>query len=373
MSLTLFDQLGDVSALWGNLVMFVIALVLIYLAIAKRFEPLLLLPIGFGVFLANIPSAGLVEPGGLLYLFKQWGLATQLFPLMMFLGLGAMTDFTPLIQRPYMAFLGAAAQIGIFATLIAAIGIGFTLPEAGAISIIGGADGPTAIYVSTRLAPEALWGPIAVSAYSYMALVPLIQPPIMRLLTTQKERAVEMPDTNKVVPRWALLMFPFLIMSLTAIVAPKAIPLIGMFMFGNLLKVSGVVDRLSNSAQNELINLVTIFLGITVGSTMTAERFLDLQTISIFLLGLVAFCVATAGGIMFGKLLYVLSRGTVNPLLGAAGVSAVPMAARVVHKVALEANPSNYLVMHAMGPNVAGVLGSAIAAGILLRFLTPGS
>jgi oxaloacetate decarboxylase beta subunit len=361
-----FAQLGSY---WGNGVMFLVAIGFILLAVVRNFEPLLLLPIGVGMILANVPFSGLTEPEGLLHLLKQTGLETELFPLLMFLGLGALTDFTALIQRPVMALLGAAAQVGIFGTLLVAIFLGFTLEEAAAISIIGGADGPTAIYVSTRLAPEALWGPIAVSAYSYMALVPVIQPPIMRLLTTHKERRVQMAYTEKPVPLPVRVAFPFIIIVLTALVAPKAIPLLGMFAFGNLLRESGVVERLSQTAQNEMINLVTILLGITVGGTMTAERFLDLDTLKIFALGLVAFSIATAGGVLFGKLMYLVSRGAINPLLGAAGVSAVPMSARVVHRVAQEANPNNYLVMHAMGRNVAGVLGSAIAAGVLLSFL----
>lgn len=364
------DFLRELAGFWGNGLMFLVAFGFIYLAIAKNFEPLLLIPIGVGMILANVPFAGLTGDEGILVLLKRAGLETELFPLLMFLGVGALTDFTALIQRPVTALLGAAAQVGIFGTLIAAVLMGFDLNQAGAISIIGGADGPTAIYISTRLTTEDLWGPIAVSAYSYMAMVPLIQPPIMRLLTTQKERAVVMAYTDKPVPFPVRIAFPITIIVLTALVAPKAIPLLGMLAFGNLLRESGVVERLSNTAQNELINVVTILLGLTVGGTMTAERFLDVDTLSIFALGLVAFSIATASGVLLGKVMYVVSRGTINPLIGAAGVSAVPMSARVVHRVGQEANPNNFLLMHAMGPNVAGVLGSAIAAGVLLSFLT---
>ena len=272
----------------------------------------------------------------------------------MFLGLGALTDFSPLIQRPYLALLGAAAQVGIFGTLFGAILLGFTLQEAAAVAMIGGADGPTAIFVSTRLAPEDLWGPIAVSAFSYMALVPMIQPPIMKLLTTAKERSVMMDYDEQPVRPILLYSFPLLVVLLTSVLAPRAIPIIGMFMFGNLLRISGRVERLAGAAQNELANVVTIFLGLSVGGTMTGERFLDVRTLSVFGLGLVAFSLATASGVLLGKVMYLVSRGRINPLLGAAGVSAVPESARVVHTVAQEANPANYLVMHAMGPNVAG-------------------
>jgi len=361
---------------WDNGVMFLIAIGFIYLAIHKGFEPLLLIPIGVGILLVNVPLSGLdalgaegEEEKGMLLLLKEFGLDTQLFPLLMFLGLGALTDFTALIQRPAMALLGAAAQVGIFGTLIGAIALGFSLQNAGAIGIIGSADGPTAIFVSIRLADEALLGPIAISAYSYMAMVPLIQPPIMRFLTTAKERSVEMTYDPKPVPKLIRLLFPLTVVVLAALVAPKSIPLIGMFMFGNLLRESGVVDRLSNTAQNELINITTILLGLTVGGTMVADKFLDVDTLKIFGLGLVAFSVATAGGVLFGKVMYLASGRKINPLLGAAGVSAVPMSARVVHRVALEANPNNYLIMHAMGPNVAGVLGSAIAAGVIMSML----
>ena len=366
-----FDSqfVSELASYCDSGVMFLIAIVFIYLAIQKGFEPLLLIPIGVGMMLANIPFSGLAEEGGLLVLLKSVGLDTGLFPLLMFLGLGALTDFTALIQRPSMALLGAAAQVGIFGTLLGAIALGFTLENAGAIGIIGGADGPTAIFVSIRLADEALLGPIAISAYSYMAMVPLIQPPIMRFLTTKRERSVVMTYDPKPVPKLVRLLFPLVILMLAALVAPKSIPLIGMFMFGNLLRESGVVERLASTAQNELINITTILLGLTVGGTMVADKFLDPDTVKIFGLGLVAFTIATASGVLFGKIMYLASGKKINPLLGAAGVSAVPMSARVVHKVALEANPNNYLIMHAMGPNVAGVLGSAIAAGVIISMI----
>ena len=349
--------------------MMLISAALYYLAISRRYEPLLLLPIGTGILLANLPLSGLLEEDGLLSILKRAGLDNELFPLLMFLGLGALTDFTPLLQRPITMLLGAAAQFGIFGALMLALFLGFSIEEAGAIGIIGSADGPTTIFVASQLASDKLLGPIAVAAFSYMAMVPLIQPPIMRLLTTKKERATEMPYLDKPVSKRVKIFFPVVVLILAAMIAPKSAPLIGMLMFGNLLRESGVVDRLAHAAQNELINVVTIFLGISVGSTMTAERFLELETIGIFILGLLAFCVATATGVLFGKLMYYLSGGKINPLIGAAGVSAVPMAARVVHRVGQEENPNNYLVMHAMAPNVAGVLGSAIAAGVVLGIL----
>ena len=361
---------AEFASFCGNGVMFIIAGVFIYLAISKNFEPLLLIPIGLGMVLANIPFSGIAEEGGFLVTLKNFGLKTELFPLLMFLGVGALTDFSALIQRPTTALLGAAAQVGIFGTLIAAVMLpSFSLQEAGAISIIGGADGPTAIYIANSLAGDNLLGPIAVSAYSYMALVPIIQPPIMRFLTTKKERETVMSYTDQQVPQIVRIIFPFMIILLTAMVAPKAAPLLGMLAFGNLLRESGVVERLSQAAQNEIINITTILLGITVGGTMTADSFLNLETISIFVLGLLAFTIATSSGVLFGKIMYYVTRGKINPLIGAAGVSAVPMAARVVHRVGQETNPNNFLLMHAMGPNVAGVLGSAIAAGVLLQYL----
>ena len=349
--------------------MMLVASGLYYLAISKRYEPLLLLPIGTGVLLANLPLSGLLDDHGMLGILKKAGLDNELFPLLMFLGLGALTDFTPLLQRPITMLLGAAAQFGIFGALLLALLLGFSLDEAGAIGIIGSADGPTTIYVASQLVDDKLLGPIAVAAFSYMAMVPIIQPPIMRLLTTKKERATEMPYLDKPISKKVKIFFPIVVLILASLIAPKSAPLVGMLMFGNLLRESGVVDRLASAAQNELINVVTIFLGITVGSTMTAERFLDLQTIGIFILGLGAFTIATATGVLFGRVMYYLSGKTINPLIGAAGVSAVPMAARVVHKVGQEENPNNYLIMHAMAPNVAGVIGSAIAAGVILGIL----
>lgn len=363
------DIFGWVINSWTNGVMLLLAFGVFYLAVSKGFEPLLLLPISAGIMFANL-SPGMVEDGGILSLLKRVGLETQLFPLLMFLGLGAMTDLAILVHRPVVAWLGAAAQIGIFSALVGAVLMGFDQSAAASIAIIGGADGPTAVYVSTRLTTEEIWGPVALCAYSYMAMVPIIQPPIMRLLTTKKERSVRMELPLEPIPRSVRLCLPIIVLALTALLAPKAIPIVGMMMFGNLLKESEVVERLVASVQNEVVNVVTIFLGLTVGSTMTAERFLKIETMEIFGLGLFAFTVATIAGIAMGKLMYLVSRGTINPLLGAAGVSAVPMSARAVHRVALEADPGNYLVMHAIGPNVAGVLGSAIAAGVLMGIIS---
>lgn len=357
----------------GQLLMMAVGLVLLYLAIGKGFEPLLLLPIGFGAVLANIPNAGFTDEGGLLYYLYHVGLETGIFPLLIFLGVGALTDFGALIANPKTLLLGAAAQFGIFATLLGAIGLNlvpgfeFSMKDAAAIAIIGGADGPTAIFLSTKLAPELL-GAIAVAAYSYMALVPIIQPPIMRALTTKEERAIKMEQLREV-SKMEKVLFPLMVLGLTILFLPAATPLVGMFCLGNLMRESGVVDRLSNTAQNELINVVTIFLGLAVGSKLSAEQFLRVETLGILVLGAVAFSIGTAAGVLMAKLLCKLSGGKVNPLIGAAGVSAVPMAARVANKVGLEANPHNYLLMHAMGPNVAGVLGSAVAAGILLAVL----
>ncbi|AZQ09739.1 MULTISPECIES: sodium ion-translocating decarboxylase subunit beta [Shewanella] len=357
----------------GQLLMMAVGLVLLYLAIGKGFEPLLLLPIGFGAVLANIPNAGFTDEGGLLYYLYHVGLETGIFPLLIFLGVGALTDFGALIANPKTLLLGAAAQFGIFATLLGAIGLNlvpgfeFSMKDAAAIAIIGGADGPTAIFLSTKLAPELL-GAIAVAAYSYMALVPIIQPPIMRALTTKEERAIKMEQLREV-SKMEKVLFPLMVLGLTILFLPAATPLVGMFCLGNLMRESGVVDRLSNTAQNELINIVTIFLGLAVGSKLSAEQFLRVETLGILVLGAVAFSIGTAAGVLMAKLLCKLSGGKVNPLIGAAGVSAVPMAARVANKVGLEANPHNYLLMHAMGPNVAGVLGSAVAAGILLAVL----
>ncbi|GAA3540963.1 sodium ion-translocating decarboxylase subunit beta [Zobellella aerophila] len=371
--LTLWLETGLANFHWKQLVMIAVGLLLIYLAIARGFEPLLLLPIGFGGVLANIPNAGMAEPGGILYYVYEVGIGSGVFPLLIFMGVGAMTDFGALIANPKTLLLGAAAQLGIFATLFGAIalnflpGFNFTLADASAIAIIGGADGPTAIFLASKLAPDLL-GAIAVAAYSYMALVPIIQPPIMRLLTTEQERSIQMAQLRHVSKREKVL-FPLAVLTLTILFLPSATPLVGMFCLGNLMKESGVVDRLSKTAQNELINIVTIFLGLAVGSKLSADKFLNVETLGILGLGAVAFSIGTAGGLLMGKLMCKLSGGKVNPLIGAAGVSAVPMAARVVNKMGLEANHQNFLLMHAMGPNVAGVLGSAVAAGVLLALV----
>ncbi len=357
----------------GQILMIAIGGLLIYLAIAKRFEPLLLIPIGFGAILTNIPVADMSGPEGILGYFYSVGVTTGVFPLLIFLGVGALTDFGALIANPKTLILGAAAQFGIFFTLLGALamnavpGVEFSLADAAAIGIIGGADGPTAIFLASRLSPDLL-GAIAVAAYSYMALVPIIQPPIMRALTTAKERSVVMEELREV-STTERIFFPFTVLLLVAVLLPTASPLVGMLMFGNLLRESGVVKRLSDTAQNELINIVTILLGLAVGSRLHAEEFLTTETIGILLIGLVAFAVGTGTGVLMGKAMHRLSGGQVNPLIGAAGVSAVPMAARVVNRVGLESNPNNYLLMHAMGPNVAGVIGSAVAAGFLLSML----
>lgn len=357
----------------GQIIMMAVGLGLLYLAIVRKFEPLLLVPIGFGALLTNIPLAGFSEAGGVLHYVYEVGIETGIFPLLIFMGVGAMTDFSALIANPRMLLLGAAAQFGIFATLFGAIalnavpGFEFTMQDAAAIAIIGGADGPTAIFLASRLAPDLL-GAIAVAAYSYMALVPIIQPPIMKAFTNKEERAIKMAQLRPVSKREKIL-FPLAVLLLTILFLPTATPLVGMFCFGNLMKECGVVDRLSNTAQNELINVVTIFLGLAVGSKLSADKFLTVETLGILGLGAVAFGIGTAAGVLMAKLMSKLSGGSINPLVGAAGVSAVPMAARVVNKVGLEANPHNFLLMHAMGPNVAGVLGSAVAAGILLSLV----
>ena len=377
---------GFAAISYGQIVMLLISFVLLYLAIKKEFEPLLLLPIAFGMLLANLPLAGLMaepkmefvvnpytgeiayqarEVGGLLYYLYQ-GVKLGIYPPLIFLGVGAMTDFGPLIANPKSILLGAAAQFGIFFTFVGAIALGFTGPQAASIGIIGGADGPTALYLTSKLAPELL-GPIAVAAYSYMALVPIIQPPIMKALTTEEERKIVMEQLRPVSKKEKII-FPIIITVLVTLLLPSAGPLIGMLMLGNLMRESGVVGRLSETVQNELMNIVTIFLGITVGATANAETFLSPNTIKIIVLGLIAFSIGTATGVLFGKLMCKATGGKVNPLIGSAGVSAVPMAARVSQKVGQEANPSNFLLMHAMGPNVAGVIGSAVAAGLLLMF-----
>ncbi len=368
---------ADFSENWhlglGRVLMMFVGIVLLYLAIFKGFEPLLLVPIGFGAILANIPMAGIAGPDGLLGMVYYVGIKTGVFPLIVFMGVGAMTDFGPLIANPKTALLGAAAQFGIFGALIGAVWlnnaeiVSFTLKEAASIGIIGGADGPTSIYLTSKLAPHLL-GAIAVAAYSYMALVPIIQPPIMKLLTTKEQRKVKMTQLRHI-SKVEKVCFPVAITLLCAYLLPDAAPLIGMLMFGNLMKECGVVERLSNTASNDLINIVTIFLGLSVGAKLDAAAFLNLQTLGILLLGLIAFCVGTGTGVIFGQVMWFLSGKKINPLIGAAGVSAVPMAARVVNKVGLDDNPHNFLLMHAMGPNVAGVIGSAVAAGILLNTL----
>jgi oxaloacetate decarboxylase beta subunit len=369
----LWQSMGIANIEFGQVFMMLVGCVLIFLAIAKKFEPLLLLPIGFGAILSNIPLAGIGGPDGLLGMVYHVGIETGVFPLLIFMGVGALTDFSALIAMPRTLILGAAAQFGIFVTLLGALflnylpGFDFTLADASAIAIIGGADGPTAIFLASKLAPDLL-GAIAVAAYSYMALVPIIQPPIMRALTTPEERAVVMSQLRPV-KKLEKILFPLMVLLLCILFLPSAAPLIGMFTFGNLLRESGVVDRLSKAAQNEIINIVTIFLGLAVGSKLYADTFLTVETLGILALGAFAFSVGTASGVIMGKIMYRLSGGKINPLIGAAGVSAVPMAARVVNKVGLEANHHNFLLMHAMGPNVAGVIGSAIAAGVLLAIV----
>jgi len=350
-----------------------VGLVLLYLGIRRQFEPLLLVPIGFGAMLSNIPIAGLSEPGGLLYYVYEFGITTGIFPLIIFMGVGAMTDFGPMLANPKTALLGGAAQFGIFGTLLGALalngipGIDFSLRDAASIGIIGGADGPTAIFLASQLSPRLL-GSIAIAAYSYMALVPIIQPPIMRLLTSQQEREIKMTQLRYVSTR-EKIFFPLVVLSLCALLLPSAAPLIGMFMFGNLAKECGVINRLSDTIQKSLINTVTIFLGLSIGSKLAAAEFLNLETVGILILGIIAFSVGTATGVLMAKLMNNLSSSSINPLIGAAGVSAVPMAARVVNQVGLEANSQNHLLMHAMGPNVSGVIGSAVAAGALLAML----
>lgn len=368
----------------GQFVMLLVGIALLYLAIKKGFEPLLLIPIGVGTLFVNIPGAGfyaapvydsaghLESAAGLLWYVYHAGIETGLFPLVIFMGVGAMTDFGPLLANPKTLFLGAAAQFGIFSTVVGAVLLtetgfmDFSLQQAAAIGIIGGADGPTSIFIASKLAPELL-GAIAVAAYSYMALVPMIQPPIMKALTSEQERKLPMTQL-RTVSQAEKIIFPLILLMLVALFLPSAAPLLGMFCFGNLMKESGVVERLSDTTQNALINIVTIFLGIGVGSKMSAEKFLNLETLGILVLGLAAFCVGTAAGVLMAKLMNVLSKEKINPLIGSAGVSAVPMAARVSNKVGLEANPQNFLLMHAMGPNVAGVIGSAVAAGVMLSF-----
>ncbi|WP_022951944.1 putative oxaloacetate decarboxylase beta chain [Oratosquilla oratoria] len=370
----------------GQAVMMIVGLGLLYLAIKKGFEPLLLVPIAVGTLLVNIPGAGfeaepvydamghLQDPGGMMYYIYNMGIASGMFPLIIFMGVGAMTDFGPLLANPKTLLLGAAAQFGIFATVLGAVSLShfgildFSITDAAAIGIIGGADGPTAIFVTSKLAPDIL-GAVAVAAYSYMALVPIIQPPIMRALTTEQERAIKMVQLRHVT-KSEKIIFPLLLLIMVAMVLPSAAPLLGMFCFGNLMREAGVVERLSDTAQNALINIVTIFLGLGVGSKMSSDKFLNWETLGILGLGAIAFCIGTASGVLLAKLLNKYSKSPINPLIGSAGVSAVPMAARVSNKVGLEANPHNHLLMHAMGPNVAGVIGSAIAAGVMISMLS---
>jgi len=370
----LINATGAANLTFGHVVMVGVCLTLIYLAIKRGFEPLLLIPIGFGGLLANVPVAGIAEPDGFLGIVYNLGVSNGLFPLLIFMGVGSMTDFGPLLANPKTALLGAAAQFGIFGTLTGALllseyvpGISFSVQDAAAIGIIGGADGPTAIFLASRLS-EHLLGPIAVAAYSYMALVPLIQPPIMRALTTEAERRIDMKQLRPV-RRIEKIIFPLVVFGLCLLLLPDATPLIGALMFGNLINEAGVVDRLAGTAKNELINIVTILLGLAVGSRLGADVFLQIETLGILALGLVAFCLGTAAGVLLAKLLNRITSEPMNPLIGAAGVSAVPMAARVVNRVGQEYNPTNYLLMHAMGPNVAGVIGSAAAAGTLLALL----
>ncbi|HEX5943405.1 MAG TPA: sodium ion-translocating decarboxylase subunit beta [Anaerolineales bacterium] len=360
---------GILHFTWGNAVMITAALILIYLAIYREIEPVLLLPIGFGCLLANIPLAGMTAAEGMMAVLYNAGIATELFPLLIFIGVGAMIDFSPLLAQPRMALLGAAGQFGIFGTLILAIALGFPLNEAASIGVIGAIDGPTSIFVATKLAPELL-APIAVAAYSYMSLIPIIQPPLMKLLTTKKERLIRMEYTPKPISQRTLAFFPILLTLVVGLLVPEATPLISMLMLGNLLKVSGVVDRLSKSAQNEIINIATLFLGLTIGATMNAESFLNLATIKILGLGLIAFVLDTVAGLLFGKLMALLSGYKINPLIGASGISAFPMAGRLAAKVANDEDQDNFILMHAMGANTAGQLGSVIAGGILLAIVS---
>ena len=359
----------------GNAVMIAIGAVLIYLAIAKEYEPVLLLPIGFGCILANIPLAGMTATegttavSGMMNVLYKAGISTELFPLLIFVGVGAMIDFSPLLAQPKMVLLGAAGQFGIFGTLILATLLGFPLNQAASIGVIGAIDGPTSIFVATKLAPELL-APIAVAAYSYMSLIPIIQPPLMRLLTTKKERLIRMDYAPKPISQRTLAIFPVALTVVVGLLVPEATPLIAMLMLGNLLKVSGVVDRLSKSAENEIINIATLFLGLVVGATMTAEAFLNWDTGKIMLLGLLAFTLDTVAGLLFGKLMSFLSGGKINPLIGAAGISAFPMAGRLAARVAQDEDFDNFILMHAMGANTAGQLGSVMAGGILLAIVS---
>src|SRR3989304_101573 len=360
---------GILHFTWGNALMITTALALMYLAVAKEIEPVLLLPIGFGCLLANIPMGGMTAAEGMMGVLYDAGISTELFPLLIFVGVGAMLDFSPLLAQPKMALLGAAGQFGIFGTLILAIAIGFPLNQAASIGVIGAIDGPTSIFVAAKLAPELL-APIAVAAYSYMSLIPIIQPPLMRLLTTKKERLIKMEYAPKPISQKTLIFFPVVLTLVVGLLVPEATPLISMLMLGNLLKMSGVVNRLSNAAQNEIINIATLFLGLAIGSTMSAAAFLNLDTGKILVLGLFAFVLDTVAGLLFGKLMCVISGGKINPLIGAAGISAFPLAGRIAPKMAHEEDPDNFILMHAMGANTAGQLGSVIAGGILLSVVS---
>ena len=383
--LNLFASTGFSQIQFGQIAMIFVGLMLLFLAIKHGFEPLLLIPIGFGTLLVNIPGAGfdsapvfdavgtMIEPGGLLFYIYSIGIETGVFPLLIFMGVGAMTDFGPLLANPKTLLLGAAAQVGIFSTVLGAVTLSyfgifdFTIKDAASIGIIGGADGPTAIFVTSKLSPDLL-GAVAVAAYSYMALVPIIQPPIMKALTSPEERKLEMHQLKEVSQKEKII-FPLMLIILVALFLPDAAPLLGMFCFGNLMKECGVVDRLSDTVQNSLINTVTIFLGLGVGSKMSADKFLNFETMGILGLGAVAFCIGTASGVLMAKIMNLFSANKINPLIGAAGVSAVPMAARVVNRVGQQENPQNFLLMHAMGPNVAGVIGSAVAAGVMISLV----
>jgi oxaloacetate decarboxylase beta subunit len=376
MTITAGDFLGFLNLNWQTVVMLVVGGVLLYLGIARKVEPVLLIPIGTGIILANIPLGGLVETGGLFALLKKAGIETELFPLLIFIGIGAMIDFAPFLEKPYTILLGAAAQFGIFGTffLVYLLGDGwlnvmkFTLKDAASIGIIGSADGPTSIYVSTVLGSKYA-AAIVVAAYSYMALVPIIQPPIMRLLTTKKERVVKMPITPGKISQRTKILFPIVTVLVVGLLAPKATPLIGCLMFGNLLRESGVVKGLSEAAQNEMANIVTILLGLTVGGMMIAADFLQAETIIIFVMGVIAFALDTAAGVILGKIMYAVTGGKVNPLIGAAGISAIPMSARVVQKEGLKANPHSHLLMYAAGANTAGQIASVVAGGVMLMLI----
>ncbi len=361
------EQSGFIALSSGNLTMLLVSFILLYLAIAKDFEPLLLLPIAFGCLLVNLPLSGIVDEGGFLY-FVKFGIDHELYPIIIFMGIGALTDFGPLLANPITFLLGAAAQLGVFVAVIGAMMMGFTIQQAAGIGIIGGADGPTAIYLCAKLAKDILPA-VAVAAYSYMSLVPLIQPPVIKLFTTKADRSIRMEQLRPV-SRTERVLFPIISTIACGLILPPAVPLIGMLMFGNLLRECGCTERLSQAAQNEVLNATTIFLGISVGATMMADTFLRVETIKIIVLGLVAFIFSTAGGVIFGQVMKVFTKGRINPIIGAAGVSAVPMAARVCQKVVQKEFPGSYILMHAMGPNVAGVIGTAVAAGAMLTLLT---